>query len=137
MFRPDGYRTRPENMPRFQWMGYAVIKREILFLSGFTNKGNWIGLNFKITIENYKSTIFPEGEVVLPGPGVSPRLVFYFLITRIDIHLGRVFTTNSGLVMLHSKSGHQWWRSCKNYEIKENSHNETINDVINGWHFTN
>lgn len=59
-------------------MGYAVIKREILFLSGFTNKGNWIGLNFKITIENYKSTIFAEGEVVLPGPGVSPMLVFLF-----------------------------------------------------------
>lgn len=59
-------------------MGYVVIKREILFLSGFINKGNWIGLNFKIIIENYKLIIFLEGEVVLLGLGVLLMFVFLF-----------------------------------------------------------
>lgn len=87
-------------------MGYVVIKREILFLSGFINKGNWIGLNFKIINGNYKLIIFLEGEVVLLGLGVLLRFVFYFLIMRIDIYLGRVFIINLGLVMLYLKLGY-------------------------------
>lgn len=54
-------------------------------MSGFTYKGNWIRLNFKITIGNYKSTIFPEGGVILPGVwggGLSSRLVVFFFDSR-------------------------------------------------------
>lgn len=74
ILHPDCYWTRPEKMPRIQWMGCAVIYREILYLSGFTYKGN---NHWKLQVNNISGG---WGDLTrgLGGGGVSSRLVFFF-----------------------------------------------------------
>lgn len=101
-------------------------------MSGFTYNGNWIGLNFKITIGNYKSSIFPEGGVVLLGVGGLIKTCWAFFFLRVEIHLGRVLLqTRTWSCCIQNR--HTDNAAEKTYPDKKgNSHIEIINDVING-----
>lgn len=96
ILHPDCYWTRPEKMPRIQWMGCAVIYREILYLSGFTYKGN---NHWKLQVNNISGG---WGDLTR-GLGGGGLIKTCFFFSRVEIHLGRVFATNSNLVILHTK----------------------------------